>query len=297
MEGILGAFFNKEAVMQKILKEMETLRDQIRLLTLKELYHLGFGHYGGSLSIVEALAVLYGGVMKIDASNPQWQNRDYFILSKGHGGPSLYAVLALKGFFPEEVLYTLNQNGTKLPSHPDRNLTPGVDMTTGSLGQGISAAVGVALSHKLSDRRNYTYCIVGDGELNEGQAWEACQFAAHHHLHHLFVLIDDNKKQLDGPTKEIIDPLDFTAKFTAFGFYALRVDGSSISEIYEAIEKGKAQKDKPVAIILDTIKGQGVSYLEEKADNHHIRPSKKDEKAILDAIDDLEKKGGRAVIE
>ncbi|PKG24627.1 transketolase [Niallia nealsonii] len=283
--------------MRNILKKMETLRDQIRLLTLKELHHLGFGHYGGSLSIVEALAVLYGGVMKIDSKNPKWEERDYFILSKGHGGPSLYATLALKGFFPEAVLYTLNQNGTKLPSHPDRNLTPGVDMTTGSLGQGISAAVGVALSHKLSDRQNNTYCIVGDGELNEGQAWEAFQFAAHHRLHHLFVLVDDNKKQLDGPTKEIIDPLDFIAKFTAFGFYTLSVDGSSISEIYEAIEKGKAQGEKPVAIILDTVKGQGVTYLEKKADNHHIRPTKEDEEAILEAIYELEKTCGKAVIE
>lgn len=283
--------------MENILKEMEMLRDQIRLLTLKELHQLGFGHYGGSLSIVEALAVLYGGVMKIDSNNPKWEDRDYFILSKGHGGPSLYATLALKGFFSEAVLYTLNQNGTKLPSHPDRNLTPGVDMTTGSLGQGISAAVGVALSHKLSNRQNNTYCIVGDGELNEGQTWEAFQFAAHHRLNHLFVMVDDNKKQLDGPTKEIIDPLDFAAKFKAFGFYTLRVDGSSLSEIYGAIEKGKAQKEKPVAIILDTVKGQGVPYLEKKADNHHIRPSKEDEKAIQDAICELEKKCGKAVIE
>ncbi|GKU82148.1 transketolase [Niallia sp. NCCP-28] len=282
--------------MSSILKEMETLRDQIRLWTLKELHYLGFGHYGGSLSIVEALAVLYGGVMKIDPKNPKWQDRDYFILSKGHGGPSLYATLALKGFFPEAVLYTLNQNGTKLPSHPDRNLTPGVDMTTGSLGQGISAAVGVALSHKLSDRKNNTYCIVGDGELNEGQTWEAFQFASHHCLHHLFVLVDDNKKQLDGPTKEIIDPLDFAEKFKAFGFYTLRVDGSAISEIYEAIEKGRAQSEKPVAIILDTVKGQGVPYLEKKADNHHIRPTKEDEQAILEAIYKLEKICGKAVI-
>jgi transketolase len=233
--------------------------------------------------------------MKVDAKNPKWEDRDYFILSKGHGGPSLYATLALKGFFPEEVVYTLNQNGTKLPSHPDRNLTPGVDMTTGSLGQGISAAVGVALSHKLSDKDNYTYSIVGDGELNEGQCWEAFQFAAHHKLNHLFVFVDDNKKQLDGPTKDIIDPLDFEEKFKAFGFYSMKVDGSSVEQIYEAIEKGKAQTSKPVAIILDTIKGQGVPYLEEKADNHHIRPSQADETAILDAIADLENKLGKAV--
>jgi transketolase len=277
------------------LQKVEAFRDEIRLKTLKELYHLGFGHYGGSLSIIEALAVLYGDVMKIDPNNPKWEDRDYFILSKGHGGPGLYATLAAKGYFPEEVLYTLNQNGTTLPSHPDKNLTPGVDMTTGSLGQGISAAVGVALSHKLSNKDNYTYCIVGDGELNEGQCWEAFQFAAHHKLNHLFVFIDDNKKQLDGLTKDIIDPLDFEEKFKAFGFYTLKVDGGSVEQIYQAIAKGKSQIKQPVAIILDTVKGQGVPYLEEKADNHHIRPSKEDEAAILEAIAELENKLGKVV--
>lgn len=277
------------------LQKIEAFRDEIRLNTLKELYHLGFGHYGGSLSIVEALAVLYGEVMKVNPEDPKWEDRDYFILSKGHGGPGLYATLAAKGYFPEEVLYTLNQNGTTLPSHPDKNLTPGVDMTTGSLGQGISAAVGVALSHKLSNKDNYTYCIVGDGELNEGQCWEAAQFAAHHKLNHLFVLIDDNKKQLDGLTKDIIDPLDFEEKFKAFGFYTLRVDGRSLEQIYQAIEEGKGQTEQPVAIILDTVKGQGVPYLEEKADNHHIRPSKEDEEAIVRAIAELENKLGKVV--
>jgi transketolase len=277
------------------LQKVEAFRDEIRLKTLKELYHLGFGHYGGSLSIVEALAVLYGEVMKVNPQDPKWEDRDYFILSKGHGGPSLYATLAAKGYFPEEVLYTLNQNGTTLPSHPDKNLTPGVDMTTGSLGQGISAAVGVALSHKLSNKDNYTYCIVGDGELNEGQCWEAAQFAAHHKLNHLFILVDDNKKQLDGLTKDIIDPLDFVEKFEAFGFYTLRVDGRSLEQIYQAIEEGKGQAEQPVAIILDTVKGQGVPYLEEKADNHHIRPSKEDEEAIVRAIAELENKLGKVV--
>ncbi|PGM52682.1 transketolase [Bacillus sp. AFS053548] len=277
------------------LQKIEEFRDEIRFLTLKELYNLGFGHYGGSLSIIETLAVLYGEVMKVDPKNPTWQKRDYFILSKGHGGPGLYATLALKGYFAEEVLYTLNQNGTTLPSHPDRNLTPGIDMTTGSLGQGISAAVGVALSHKLSEMDNYTYCIVGDGELNEGQCWEALQFAAHHKLNNLFVFVDDNKKQLDGLTKDIIDPLDFVEKFKAFGFYTLKVNGKSIEQIYDSIMKGKSQSDKPIAIILDTVKGQGVKYLEEKVDNHHIRPNQADEEAILEAITELGYKLGRVV--
>lgn len=278
------------------LEELEQLRDDIRLWTLKELDHLGFGHYGGSLSIVEALAVLYGDVMNIDPSKKDDPDRDYFIISKGHGGPALYATLAVKGFIDYEWLYTLNQNGTNLPSHPDRNLTPGVEMTTGSLGQGISVAAGVALSHKLAGRDSYTYTIVGDGELNEGQCWEAIQFAAHHQLSNFFVLVDDNKKQLDGLTVDICDPFDFVEKFRAFGFEAVRVDGSNMEEIRQAILAGKKQSEKPFAIILDTVKGQGVPYLEEKVDNHHIRPSKEDQVAIEEAIAMLEKRASKEAV-
>ena len=272
--------------------KLEHFRDEIRLLTLKELEHRGFGHYGGSLSIVETLAVLYGEVLNVDPSHPKNPERDYFILSKGHAGPALYSALALKGFFSEDMLYTLNENGTKLPSHPDRNLTPGIDMTTGSLGQGISVATGVALSHKLSKKDNYTYCIVGDGELNEGQCWEAFQFAAQHQLNRLIVFIDDNKKQLDGYTADIIDPLDLPNKFEAFGFYTMKVDGSSVKDIYEAIERGKAQTDLPVAIILDTVKGQGVPCIEKMMTNHHIRPTEQQHEEILAAITELEAKVG-----
>ncbi|ARA96698.1 transketolase [Geobacillus thermodenitrificans] len=272
------------------MNDLERFRDKIRLWTLKQLNHLGFGHYGGSLSIVEVLAVLYGKIMNISPGQMNDEHRDRFVLSKGHGGPALYAALAIKGFFPYEMLYTLNQNGTKLPSHPDRNLTPGVEMTTGSLGQGISVAVGIALSQKLSNIPSYTYTIVGDGELNEGQCWEAIQFAAHHKLHRLFVFVDDNKKQLDGWTKDICDPIDFVEKFRSFGFWTCRVNGASLEEIEAAILEGKKQSKKPVAIILDTIKGQGVPYLEQKEDNHHIRPSAEDQKAIEEAILELEQK-------
>ncbi|MBB3908139.1 MULTISPECIES: transketolase [Anoxybacillaceae] len=272
------------------MSELERFRDQIRLWTLKQLYALGFGHYGGSLSIVEVLAVLYGKIMNISPQQMHDERRDRFILSKGHGGPALYATLAVKGFFSYDLLYTLNQTGTRIPSHPDRNLTPGVEMTTGSLGQGLSVAVGVALSQKLSDLPSYTYTIVGDGELNEGQCWEAIQFAAHHKLHRLFVFVDDNKKQLDGWTKEICDPIDFVEKFRSFGFWVRRVNGASLEEIEAAIQAGKQQTEKPVAIILDTIKGQGVPYLEQKEDNHHIRPSDEDRQAIEEAIYELEQK-------
>lgn len=250
---------------------------------------MGFGHYGGSLSIVETLAVLYGEKMNVSPETKDDPDRDYFVLSKGHGGPSLYATLFLRGFFEEEWLYTLNKNGTNLPSHPDRNKIPGVDMTTGSLGQGISAATGIALGNRLAGRESYTYCIVGDGELNEGQCWEAIQMAAHHKLDRLIVFVDDNKMQLDGPTAEINNPFDFVEKFAAFGFASERVDGSSIEEISAAVDRAKKVQGKPVAIVLDTIKGQGIPYLEEMENNHHLRPDEKMNESIREAIEVLEK--------
>ncbi|MBC1474252.1 transketolase [Listeria grandensis] len=269
-------------------ENLDVAAKQIRLYTLKELRALGFGHFGGSLSIVEALAVIYGKHLAVDPEKPEDANRDYFVLSKGHGGPALYATLFLKGFFAEEELYTLNQNGTRLPSHPDRNLTPGVEMTTGSLGQGISVAGGIAFGNMLAGRENYTYAIVGDGELNEGQCWEAFQFIGHHRLDRMIVLIDDNKKQLDGLTADIIDPLDLEWKMQAFGFHTSKVDGSSTQAIDEAIQTAKRTSGKPHAIVLDTVKGQGVTHIEEKADNHHLRPDDADWQAIDGAILALE---------
>ena len=185
--------------------EIKKLAKDIRLSMLKMLLNLGFGHFGGSLSVVETLAVLYGAVMKIDPKNPNWEGRDYMVLSKGHAGPALYAALAIKGYFPKEELMTLNVNGTHLPSHPDRLLTKGVDATTGSLGQGVSLATGIAMAEKLSGKDNRVFTILGDGELNEGQCWEAFQFIAHHNLNNLTVFVDYNKLQLDGTLEEIID--------------------------------------------------------------------------------------------
>lgn len=266
---------------------MEIFAKQIRLHLLKMLSHLGFGHYGGSLSIVETLAVLYDKHLSYNPNQPKDSKRDYFVLSKGHAGPALYATLALKGFFPVEQLYTLNQNGTHLPSHPDCHLTPGIDMTTGSLGQGISAAAGIAYYHQNKQLPNKVFCIVGDGELNEGQCWEAFQFIAHHQLKNLIVFIDDNKKQLDGYTHDICNPFSFVEKMEAFGFHAISVNGASTTQIDEAINQAYTL-NKPTAIILNTVKGQGVPYLEEKIDNHHIRPTQADQAAIKAAIDKLE---------
>jgi transketolase len=268
---------------------------QIRLETCKMLAHRGFGHLGGALSIVETLSVLFGEKMNIDPKRPDWQGRDYFVLSKGHAGPSYYSTLALKGYFPTEVLYTLNENGTNLPSHPDRLKTIGVDTTTGSLGQGISLAVGIAKAFKLDNKPNKVFSIVGDGECNEGQVWEAFQFAAHQKLDNLLVFIDENHKQLDGLTVDVNNPFDLRAKMEAFGFYALRVDGSSEKAISEAIDDCFAHPGQALCIVLDTIKGQGVEFFEKLVDNHHIRfaaDSKTELDKAIEILEELVSKGG-----
>ncbi|MFO6493940.1 transketolase [Hafnia alvei] len=253
------------------LKEVQRYATEIRVETLKALTNLGFGHYGGSMSVVETLAVLYGAVMKVDPAQPQWPERDNFVLSKGHAGPALYSALALKGYFPREALATLNVNGTHFPSHPDRLLTRGVDATTGSLGQGVSIATGMALAHHLAGRKNRVFCILGDGELNEGQCWEAFQFIAHHNLNNLTLFIDYNKQQLDGTLDEVIKPFDLNAKFGAFGFDVLSVKGDDIAAIYEAIAPVRSGEQRPRVVLLDSIKGQGVPYIEQLPNSHHLR--------------------------
>lgn len=265
--------------------QMKKFSNQIRKETLKMLLNRGFGHLGGSMSIIETLAVLYSN-MKIDPNNPKMEDRDFFILSKGHAGPALYSTLALKGFFDLELLKTLNNNGTHLPSHPDRNLTLGVDMTTGSLGQGISVAVGIALGLKRKGSLRQVYCIVGDGELNEGQCWEAIQFAAHNKLENFTLFIDDNKKQLDGTTMEICNPFDLVEKVKSFGFATLKVNGASVEEIDKAIRE--KYSNKPKCIILDTIKGQGVEYFEKLKANHHIRFSEEMKEILKSEIEKLD---------
>ncbi|MCI1677666.1 MAG: transketolase [Ewingella americana] len=272
----------------KDVQEVREFARQIRIETLKMLTGLGFGHYGGSMSVVETLAVLYSDVMRIDPTKPDWQERDYFVLSKGHAGPALYATLALKGYFPQADLKTLNQNGTKLPSHPDRLRTIGVDATTGSLGQGVSIATGMALSHKLAKRANRVFCVVGDGELNEGQCWEAFQFIAHHNLNNLTVFIDYNKQQLDGLLDEVIKPFDLAGKFSAFGFDVLTIKGDDIVALQNALTPVRQGEQRPLAIVLDSVKGQGVKYLESLANSHHLRLTPEVKLEIENAIAELE---------
>lgn len=257
---------------------------EIRIEAIKAIACVGIGHVGGVLSIADTIAVLYGGVMNIDPQNPKWEDRDYLICSKGHAGPTIYAALALKGYFGLEELATLNKPGTHLPSHCDRNLTRGIDLTTGSLGQGTSQAVGVALGNRLDGKNSYTYLIIGDGEMQEGQVWEAVLCAAHHKLENLITLVDYNKKQLDGWTKDINDLGDVKAKFEAFNWYADEIDGHNVEEIFKAISRAKAFKGKPKAIILNTIKGKGWAQAENELSNHSMTINNEQLESIIKEI-------------
>lgn len=254
------------------IRELQKKALEIRIGAVEEFQALGFGHIGGSLSIADLLAVLYWAVMDVDPKNPKKEDRDKLVCSKGHAGPAIYAALALKGFYPYEDIKTLNVPGTNFPSHCDRNKTPGVDMTTGSLGQGTSAAVGMALGDRLKGLSCRTFLIVGDGESDEGQVWEAAMFAAAKKVTNLVWIVDDNKKQLDGFTKDILNPFDYREKLASFGFDAVRVDPGDIAALYEALTKKAA--DKPVAIVLDNIKGRGIKEVEETFSNHSMNVPK-----------------------
>lgn len=250
--------------------EFDRMALKIRIGIMRELTSLGFGHIGGSMSMADLLGVLYGGVMQIDPQNPRWEDRDWLVISKGHAGPAVYAALAARGFFPEEVLDTLNKNGTMLPSHCDRNKTPGVDMTTGSLGQGMSTAIGAALGNRLAGRKNTVYLVVGDGECDEGQIWEGILFAAHHKVDNLILFIDYNKKQLDGTTDAVCKLGDLRQKLADFGWHTQEVDGHDTGSIYQAIQTAKAVPGVPSAIVLHTIKGKGCLAAEQTEANHHM---------------------------
>lgn len=266
-------------------EQIKRFSADIRIWTIREIAAAGFGHIGGSASIADVLAVLYGGMMNIDPQNSSGEGRDWFVLSKGHCAPALYATLALKGFFPMEWLKTLNRGGTSLPSHADRLKVPGVDMSTGSLGQGISAAVGICLANRLMGRDSWTYCIVGDGECNEGQVWEACETASHQKLDRFITFVDWNKKQLDGRLEEICNPFSLEGKFRAFGFGAETVKGYDVESIWTAIERAKADSGRPHCIILDTVKGMGVKIAEEQEFNHYLTFGPAEGEACVEEIE------------
>jgi transketolase len=251
------------------LEKLRVLAAQIRIKTIRCMQSAGGGHIGGAMSIADILAVLYGTILRYDPQNPNWDGRDRLVVSKGHAGPAVYAVLALSGFFPEEMLYTLNRGGTKLPSHCDRNKTPGIDMTTGSLGQGISVACGIALALKRNAKSSRVFAILGDGELQEGQVWEAVQFAAQNELNNLTLLIDYNQAQLDGRLENICKPFDLSAKFTAFGLKSFTVIGYDVQSVYEGVNRC-LREDQTCALILKTHKGIGCKFAEEALFNHFM---------------------------
>ncbi|MCF7924961.1 MAG: transketolase [Candidatus Izimaplasma sp.] len=259
------------------MKEKQYLEEQakeIRKHTINCIAHLGVGHVGGSLSIADVLAVLYFDEMDIDPKEPLKADRDRFVLSKGHGGPAVYSALALKGYFDVEILKTLNAPNTKLPSHTDKNLTIGVDMTTGSLGQGFSAAVGMAKAVQIDKAPYYVYAIIGDGESQEGQIWEASMFAGSQKLDHLIAFTDYNKMQIDGETMTVnnIAPLD--KKWEAFNWHVQSIDGHDIEAIQNAISEAKQTTNKPSMIILNTIKGKGASFCEGNIGSHNMPVTK-----------------------
>lgn len=271
--------------MKKTAKELNIFAAQIRKAALRSMNSFHGGHVGGSMSMSELMAVLYGESMKVDPKNPQWDERDWLVVSKGHCGPAVYGTLALMGYFPEEELETLNKEGTRLPSHCDRLHTPGIDMTTGSLGQGVSCAVGVAWGLKCQGKPNRVYTILGDGECDEGQVWEAALFASTKKLSNLTAFVDFNKKQLDGWTKDICDLGDLRLKFETFGWNAIEVDGHDVVAIAEAIEQSKACTDKPTMIVLNTVKGKDCCFAEEMLYNHFIRFSQEDYESAVKWLD------------
>ena len=264
--------------------DLRKICEEIRVDILKCIGSIGVGHIGGCLSIVEILAELYFKHMNIDPQNPKMEGRDRLVCSKGHAGPAIYAALANRGYFSKDILLTLNQSGTSLPSHCDMNKTSGVDMTAGSLGQGFSCAIGMAIGSRLKKDNAYIYAIIGDGESQEGQIWEGAMYAAQKKLSNLIAFCDYNKMQIDGNLEDInsLDPLD--KKWESFGWNVIVIDGHDLSCIDNAIIKAKSQNEKPTMIIANTIKGKGVKFIEDAGyGNHSMSLSKEQvEEAIAE---------------
>jgi len=254
-------------------KQLMATACKVRMGIIEGTYGAKAGHPGGSLSATEAFTYLYFKEMNVDPKNPKWEDRDRFVLSKGHTAPGLYAALAHKGFFPVEDLPTLRHIGSYLQGHPNMNETPGVDMSTGSLGQGISAAAGMALAAKYQGKDCRVYTLLGDGEIQEGQVWEACMFAAHYKLDNFCAIIDNNGLQIDGAVADVMSPYPIDEKLKAFGFEVTVVDGHDFEQLEAAFAQAKATKGKPFAIIMKTVKGKGVSFMENNAGWHGKAPN------------------------
>ena len=267
-------------------QEFDRMAAELRYVITDMICRSGAGHIGGALSLVEIMLTLYHRSMKTDPKNPKWEDRDRLVMSKGHAAPVLYAVLAYRGFFPKSWLSTLNADGTKLPSHADGRTVPGIDMTTGSLGQGLSAACGMALAAKKDGKKHHVFCIIGDGETDEGQNWEAAMFAPHQKLDNLVAITDYNKMQIDGSTAEILNLEPLTDKWAAFGWNVLEIDGHNWNDLYNNIEKAKSLKNgKPTMIIAHTIKAKGCSTIENQVGSHNIKvPDRKTHDQYLAAV-------------
>ncbi len=264
------------------IKEIEKIANRIRFDAIEMIGKCGSGHPGGSLSIAEVLAVLYFRVMRHKKDQPDWADRDRFVLSKGHGAPALYSVLAQSGYFPKEYLKTLRQIGTSLQGHPDRTSLPGIDMSTGSLGQGLSVANGMAFAARIDSKPYRVYCIIGDGESQEGQIWEAAMTAGFHKLDNLTVILDYNHLQIDGNIEKVKDIAPVADKWRAFNWNVIdKVEGHSVSSLIKAFEQAERSKGKPTIIIADTVKGKGVSFMENNVDFHGKAPNKQETEDAL----------------
>ena len=259
----------EELEMQELEKKARRIREDI----IDEVYYAKSGHPGGSLSIADILTVLYFKEMNLDPENLNWEDRDRLVLSKGHCSPALYSCLANRGFFPVEDLKTFRNINSYLQGHPDKNKVPGVDMTTGSLGQGLSAANGIAIAGKMDKKDYRVYCVLGDGEIEEGQIWEAAMAANKYQLDNLCVIVDNNNLQIDGTIEEVMSSYPIDEKFRSFGFQVIHIDGHDIEEIVKAFEVAKNVKGQPTCIIAKTIKGKGVDFMENQAGWHGKAPN------------------------
>ena len=255
-------------------KQLFLAANRIRQHIIEGTFNAKSGHPGGSLSAADVITYLYMKEMKVDPDNPKWEDRDRFVLSKGHAAPALYGALAVRGFFPEDEIKNLRKPSSFLQGHPDMKGVPGVDMSTGSLGQGVSCAVGMALAGKVAGKDYRVYSVLGDGEIQEGQVWEAAMFAAHKKLSNLTIFIDNNNLQIDGTMEEVNSPYPIPEKFQAFGWNTVEIDGHDFDQIEDAIAQAKSVKDKPTAVIMHTVKGKGVSFMENQVGWHGVAPNK-----------------------
>ena len=269
--------------------ELKITANKVRQLIIEGVFNAKSGHPGGSLSAADIFTYLYFKELNVDPKNPKWADRDRFVLSKGHCCPGLYAALAIKGYFPEKEIKSLRHIGAMLQGHPDMKGTPGVDMSSGSLGQGVSAACGMALAAKMENASYRVYAMLGDGECEEGQVWESAMFAAHHNLDNLCYIVDYNGLQIDGKVSEVagLEPLD--KKFESFGFEVIKICGHCFNQIEEAFEKAKSVKGKPTVIIAETVKGKGVSYMEDQVGWHGKAPNQEQYELALNELREQQK--------